>query len=331
LLHSPRIIAPSGTGAWLTQRKLKAHHHIRLGDLRHYRRLARRMNGKSLGLVLSGGAARGFAHIGVIQALEELGVELDMMGGTSIGALIAAAYNLRPNAEEMVKIASKFASSRTLFDYTPPFLSIMTSRKITQVFKEIFGDAMIEDFWTPFFAVSSNMSRAIPMMLTNGSVRRAIRASTAIPGVFTPMLIDNEVLVDGGLLDNFPITAAREFMGGGKLIGILASPLNDNIPFYNLTDEYVSGWRIMFNWLNPMAKRLQLPSMPGLIMRSAELSNVLRIRTALQATKNDLVLQLETNRYGILEFTAYKQLVALGHEMSKSKIEAWLKEEIHDA
>ena len=120
--------------------------------------------------------------------------------------------------------------------------------------------------------------------------------------------------------------AAREFMGGGRLIGVLASPLSDNIPFYDLNDEYVSGWRILFNRLNPMAKRLQLPSMPGLIMRSAELSNVLRIRTALQASKNDLVLQLETNRFGILEFAAYKQLIALGHELSKSKIEEWLKE-----
>jgi len=326
LLHSPRVTVPSGTGAWLSQRKLKVHHHIRLGDLRHYRRLARRMTGKSLGLVLSGGAARGFAHIGVIQALEELGVELDMMGGTSIGALIAAAYDLNPSAETLVKTTARFASSRALFDYTPPFLSIMSSRKISQVYKDLFGELMIEDCWTPFFAVSSNMSRAIPMMLTTGSIRRAIRATTAIPGVFTPMLIDNEVMVDGGLLDNFPINAAREFMGGGRLIGVLASPLSDNIPFYDLNDEYVSGWRILFNRLNPMAKRLQLPSMPGLIMRSAELSNVLRIRTALQASKNDLVLQLETNRFGILEFAAYKQLIALGHELSKSKIEEWLKD-----
>lgn len=325
LLHSPRVTQPSGTAAWLSQRKIRAHHHIRLGDFRHYRRLARRMTGKSLGLVLSGGAARGFAHIGVMKALEELGVELDMMGGTSIGALIAAAYILRPSADEMIKMASKFASSRALFDYTPPFLSIMTSRKITQVLKEIFGEAMIEDMWTPFFAVSSNMSRAVPMMLTQGSIRRAIRATTAIPGVFTPMLIDNEVLVDGGLLDNFPINPAREYMDGGRLIGILASPLNDNVPFYDVPDEYVSGWRVLFNRFKPTGKRQQMPSMPSLIMRSAELSNVLRIKTALQASKNDLVLQLETNRYGILEFSAYQQLVALGHELSKSKIEAWLK------
>lgn len=326
LLHSPRITQPSGTAAWLAQRKIKAHHHIRLGDIRHYRRLARRMTGKSLGLVLSGGAARGFAHIGVMKSLEELGVELDMMGGTSIGALIAAAYNLRPNSDEMLKMAKKFASSRALFDYTLPFLSIMTSRKITQVLKEIFEDAMIEDMWTPFFAVSSNMSRAVPMMLTSGSIRRAIRATTAIPGVFTPMLVDNEVLVDGGLLDNFPINAARDYMGGGRLIGILASPLNDNVPFFNVNDEYISGWKLLFNRLNPMGKRIQVPSMPGLILRSAELSNVLRIRTALQASKNDLVLQLETNRFGILEFNAYEPLVALGHELSKSKIEAWIKE-----
>lgn len=325
LLHSPRINQPSGTSAWLAQRKIRNHHHIRLGDLRHYGRLARRMTGKSLGLVLSGGAARGFAHIGVLKALEELGIPLDMMGGTSIGALIAAAYDLRPNADEMIKMAGKFSSSRTLFDYTLPFLSVMTSRKITNVLKEIFEDTLIEDLWTPFFAVSSNMSRAVPMMLTKGSIRRAIRATTAIPGVFTPVLVENEVLVDGGLLDNFPINPAREYMDGGRLIGILASPLNDNVPFFDVPEEYVSGWRVLFNRFKPASKRQQMPSMPGLIMRSAELSNVLRIRTALQASKDDLVLQLETNRFGILEFGAYQQLIALGHELSKSKIEAWLK------
>lgn len=325
LLHPPATKNPSGTSSWLSQRSIRAHHHLRLGDGQHIRRLVRRMTGRSIGLVMSGGGARGFAHIGVIKALEELGVEIDLLCGTSIGGLVGAAHQLAGNAERLINVTSRFASNKALFDYTPPFLSLMASRKISQVYREVFGEVMIEDFWTPFFAVSSNISRAVPMVHKAGSARRAIRATTAIPGIFTPLLFDGDVVVDGGLLDNFPLTLAREFLGGGgKLIGVLASPLNENIPFYNITDEYVSGWRILFNRLNPMAKRLELPSMPGLVMRSIESFNVLRIKTALQSAKEDLIIQLETSKLNAMDFSGFHNFVEVGYRLAKPEIEAWV-------
>ncbi len=323
LLHPANTAHPTGTADWLSRRVVRAHHHIRSGAGQHLRRLARRMLGRSIGLVLSGGGARGLAHIGVIKALEEVGIELDLLCGTSIGALVAAGYVLYPTADALAEATAKFANPRHIFDYTVPLVSLMTSRKISQVYKDVFGDTMIEDFWTPFFALSSNMSRAEPMIHRSGLARRAIRATTAIPGVFTPLLMDGEVLVDGGLLDNFPTTPAREFLGGGRLIGVLASPLNDNVPFYSVTDEYLSGWRVLLNRLNPFGKQMQLPSMPGLVVRSIELFNVLRIKTSLQGHDDDLIIQIEPGSIGGLDFSNYRQLVDIGYRQALPHIKAW--------
>jgi predicted acylesterase/phospholipase RssA/CRP-like cAMP-binding protein len=325
LLHPPETTFPSNTKRWLSPRKLKAWHHIRLADAMHYRRLARRMTGNALGMVLSGGAARGFVHMGVLRALEELNVELDLIGGTSMGALLGATYLLNRNYRAAVAVTGKFASSKALFDYTLPFLSVMTSRKVSSVYRHIFGDAQIEDFWLPFFAISSNMSRAVQVTHTLGSVRTAIRASTAIPGLFTPILIDNEVMVDGGLLDNFPISTARAMLGGGRLIGVLASPLKDSLPFFDITEDHASGWRLLFNRLNPLVKSRNVPSLPGLMMRTSELSNVLRTRKTLQSLKDDLILQIETSGFGLLDFDSHDALVELGYQQSRQKIAEWLE------
>jgi predicted acylesterase/phospholipase RssA/CRP-like cAMP-binding protein len=323
LLHPSTTDQPNGTADWLDRRDVRAHHHVRLGTPQHVHRLTRRMVGKSVGLVLSGGGARGLAHIGVIKALEEAGLELDLICGTSIGGLVGAAYILNPSIDELLKATGKFASSRAIFDYTLPFVSLMASRKISTIYREVFGETMIEDLWTPFFAVSSSMSSAVPIVHKRGSLRRAIRASTAIPGVFTPLLHDNEVLIDGGLLDNFPTAPAREFLGGCRLIGVLASPLNDNIPFYTVTDEYISGWRVLLNRLNPFGKRMDLPTIPTLVVRAIELFNVLRIKTALQGYSDDLILQLETSGISGLDFTAYHRIVELGYKQAKPLIEGW--------
>jgi NTE family protein len=131
LLHPPHVSRPHHTSQWLAPRQLHAHHHLRQNDTAHYRRLARALTGQSVGMVLSGDGARGFAHVGVLRALEELGIEIDRTGGTSMGALIGAAYARRMSHGDMISLAQELANPRQLFDYTLPFVSLMATEKIT--------------------------------------------------------------------------------------------------------------------------------------------------------------------------------------------------------
>ncbi len=158
LVHADSVVAPTGTAPWLAARRLAAHHHVRLGSARDISRLARRVSGRATGLVLGGGGARGFVHIGMLRALAEAGIEIDIVGGTSIGAVIAAACATELPQDVMVSIARSFASRAKLLDRTLPMTSLMAGRKLTAIYQKIFGDVAIEDLWTPLFAVSSGLA-----------------------------------------------------------------------------------------------------------------------------------------------------------------------------
>ncbi len=145
LVHPVETVRPQNTSAWLDNRQVRAHHHVRRGTEQHYRRLARQLTGRAIGLVLSGGGARGFAHIGAIRALQEAGVEVDIVGGTSMGSLIGAAFVLHETHTTIAEMANDLASTKKLYDYTLPFVSIMASGKVTRMLENGFGDTKIED------------------------------------------------------------------------------------------------------------------------------------------------------------------------------------------
>ena len=159
LVQSEACRRPSGTGAWLTQRAVHAHHHVRLHVASDFASLARRMTGRAVGLVLGGGGARGYAHIGVIRALEEAGVHIDMLAGTSMGALLAGLYATGMDTNAIMAEAMKFGSRKRLFDYTVPFVSFLASRKVTAMLQTVFGDIAIEDLWRPFFCIRATCPR----------------------------------------------------------------------------------------------------------------------------------------------------------------------------
>ena len=241
LLHPGTAQRPSGTAGWLAKRDLHAHHHVRLGDQTHMQRLARRLAGRALGLVLSGGGARGFAHVGVLRAMEELGIEIDLIGGTSMGALVGGQYARGLGLHESLELNRRFANPKQLFDYTLPLTSLMASRKLTRVMMGTYGDVRIEDLWRPFFCVSSNLTRAEAIIHRSGPLWEAVRASIAIPGIFTPILRGGDVLVDGGVMNNFPVDVMVRLCEGGPVIGSNVCPLFEMPPPTILGPASVAG------------------------------------------------------------------------------------------
>ena len=161
---------------------------------------------KSISLVLGSGGARGHAHIGVIRAIEERGVEIRNIAGTSMGAVIGGIYA----ADELntyVDWANRLGRNDVvrLLDFSFNWTSIFKGERIIEVLRELVGDCQIEDLDRGFTAVATALDEQREVWLTSGALFRAIRASTAVPGVFAPVELNGQVLVDGGLVNPIPI------------------------------------------------------------------------------------------------------------------------------
>ncbi len=202
-----------------------------------------------IALVLGGGAARGFAHVGVIRALEQEKIPIDMIVGTSVGSLIGAIYAGDMNSFELEWTAFTL-NKDDLFDYG--ILSAITSRglapgdKLEAFVKAKIPTANIEDLKVPYAAVATDLNRGTMVVLDKGSVASAVHASSAIPGVFDPVDYQGKLLVDGGLVDNIPIAAARA-RGADIVIAVDISENVTNFNITNLVDVVLQAVNIMFN------------------------------------------------------------------------------------
>ena len=323
LLQRDDCAQPSGTRRWLEKREVAAHHHVRLGSDADVRRLARRVSGRAVGLVLGGGGARGFAHIGTLRALEEAGVDVDLIGGASIGALIAASYASGNSVGRMIELAGFFASRKKLLDRTLPITSLMAGRKVSALYQKVFGDLLIEDLWTPLFVVSSGLSRAHAVIHDRGLVWRAVRASTAIPAIFPPLLADDgEVLVDGGVMNNMPLDVMRAWCEGGTVIGLNPTPTNDKMTPYHFGAS-LTGWEALKGRLRLFGSRTRAPSIIGSVMRTSEINSANRMRQPAYRGLADLLIEPPLDGYPILAFDSYKPIIDIGYRASQASIATW--------
>jgi NTE family protein len=159
-----------------------------------------------VGLVLSGGGARGFAHLGVVRALREARVPIDFLGGASIGAIIAAGVAMGWGEEELrLRYRRSFVDSNPVNDYTFPLVALTRGRKVARLLEREYGDVLIEDLRTPFFCLSADLNAARAVEHREGTVWRALRAAVAIPGMIPPVFRGDDILVDGAAINNLPI------------------------------------------------------------------------------------------------------------------------------
>ena len=203
LLHDQRIETGAAT-RWLKSAPVALHHHI--VDAADLGRLARLLTQRGVGLVLSGGGARGFAHLGVIRALREARVPIDFVGGSSIGSIIAAGVAVGWSDEEMrLRYRRCFVDTNPVNDYTFPFVALTRGRKVSRLLQREYGDVLIEDLRQPYFCVSANLSTGRALEHRDGRLADALRASVAIPGVMPPVYRGEDVLVDGAAINNLPV------------------------------------------------------------------------------------------------------------------------------
>ncbi|MHB8846154.1 MAG: patatin-like phospholipase family protein [Nitrospirota bacterium] len=200
-----------------------------------------------IALVLGGGAARGFAHVGVIRVLEQEKVPIDMIVGTSVGSLIGAIYAYDVNSFELEW--SAFTLEReNVFDYDLRTvfsgMGAAKGEKLEEFVREKVPIRNIEELKIPFAAVATDLQRGTRVVLDKGSVARAVRASCAIPGVFQPVEHEGTLLVDGGVVDNLPVTVARE-RGADVVIAVDIGVDIENRDISNLIEVITQSINIM--------------------------------------------------------------------------------------
>lgn len=321
LIHDDGTRQPSGTLAWLVKRDVTAHHHVRQGDAAHWGRLARRLTGKAVAAVFSGGAARGLAHIGVIRAFDEVGLAVDFIGGTSMGAFISGGWAAGLTPADGMELARKMANPDYLLDRTFPYTSVMASRKMTAAIREVLGEVNIEDLWRPFFCVSTNLSIAAPVVHDRGPLWRAVRASIALPGIFSPILNEkNEILTDGGVMNNFPVDIMASRAEFGLIIGCNVSPARENPTAYVLGDS-LSGWKVLWSRINPFAKTMNVPTLAGTMLRTVEVNSLYNRKEAQRYA--DILIEPDTLGFNFLAFADYKILEQRGYEAGMAALASW--------
>lgn len=322
LARPPARDAPAGTAPWLDAIRPATHHHLRLGDASEARRAARRLTGRARILVLSGGGARGYVHIGLLGAIEEAGLEIDAVAGTSMGALVGGAYAMNRSYPAAEATARRFGDPSRIVDRTLPLVAIARSRGVTRLLRELFGETRIEDLPTPFFCVSANLSRARPELHDRGPLWRAVRASSAIPGVFSPILQDGDLLVDGGVMNNFPVDLARSRFGDGPLIASNAYGRERESDDYRFPDE-VSGWTMLAERLLPKRRRrLRAPSILSTLTKATSLNSHYLMERIGQGA--DLLVRYPTDGVGSLEFDRVDELVDTGRRHGAEALQGWL-------
>lgn len=228
LLHTTSTSMPRNTSNWLNQMPFDTYHHVRMNVAKDFSRLLRFIRGKAVGLVLSGGGTRGWGHLGVIKALRERHIPIDMIGGTSVGAIIGGCYAVHESYEDayerFYKVIVASAKSVSWRSLTWPAISLFNAKNFTNSLMQIFTDIHIEDLWIPYFCISANLANNSEEIHRSGLLWEKTRASSSIPGLIPPVVINNELHVDGGLLNNLPVDVMRAYLG--KRSRIIAADLN---------------------------------------------------------------------------------------------------------
>lgn len=323
LVQPPEIDEPRDTARWLAPRLVDGHLHLRRGVAEDLARVGRLLAGRGVTLVLGGGGARGYAHLGVVRAMEEIGIPIDMVGGTSMGALVASGVARRWDANRQQSIAQRI--SGRLFDPTLPIVSILAGRRIWRAIEEAHGGMGVEDLWLPFFCVSSDITVAAPVIHRTGPLARAVRASASLPGILPPVSVKGHLLVDGGLLDTLPIGVMRRLNGGSRIIAVDVSPRVDVVARGEVGD-HLSGWRLLRDRIRHPRSRPRIPGIVELLSRTVAVPGLYLERERARPTA-DLLVQPSVERFATLDFGSVQPIAAAGYDASLDLLQAWWRAE----
>lgn len=319
LLHDEYTAIPRGTRSWLHERPLQSFQHFRKEHTGDLKRIVRLILGQGVGLVLGGGGAKSFAHLGVYKALCELNIPVDFVGGTSMGSIIAAAIAMNLTVEQMIESIQRYVINNKKFnDYTIPSVSLLGGGGWLSALKNIFGETEIEDLWRPFFCVASNFTLRKAELLKTGPVYKAVRASASLPGVVPPISNErDELLVDGGIFNNVPVDLMRNFASPCEIIAVRVSPFSN--VYAQIPDGIVSGFKRYFSRFGSehLKKMAGVPNLSELIIGAITLCN--DEKELAQLANANHALDIDLSEFSMLDFSKLPDLIELGYQAAMAR------------
>lgn len=280
-------------------------------------KVARKITGNTVGVALGGGGARGYAHIGVLKVFEEEKFPIDIVAGSSMGALVGAVYCMTGSAVETEKILkSELAGHKGIFDFTIPFNSFLKGSRIKRISENIFKDMTFSDMFIPFHIVCVDLISGQEIILNEGSVALAVQASSALPGIFRPVRLKNRYLVDGSVINKVPVN-------------VLSMNKTDVIISVNVTpdrEEFMESKNSSHGCVGKLLRKsrffkqiLDEPNILQIISRSLNITNTQMSKTGSHFTNFDIKPSIE--KFDFLNFKAFDPIVAAGETAARDSIQ----------
>jgi len=309
LLHDRGRSGLQPTTHWRKHAPVDLICHVRTGNANDIARLARFVRGAANTLVLSAGGARGFAHLGVIRALREAHVPIDLIGGCSMGSIVGAAVALEwDDSEIKERLRDAFVNTNPVNDYTFPFLSLIKGRKVARLLEQNFGGVRIEELWRPFFCVSTNLTTGTLAVHRDGPLVDALQASISIPGLLPPVIMGGDVHVDGGVMNWLPVDVPGAKRGSIIAVDVASDPALVSFEECNR----VQAWRFM-------GRRRKFPPIVAVLLRAATVSGDTLTKTA--HAQADILFKPPLENIDLLDWQACDQAIETGYRHAAGKLE----------
>jgi len=316
IVHEGERRRPTLAAAYMEARRYEHRHHVRAGRASDFDALARRLTGRRIGVALSGGGARGLAHIGFLRAAAELGIPIDEIGGTSMGALVAAQWASGMSIQEMTEAhRAGWRRHRPHKAYTLPLIGLVRAQAMDDMLREMFGSLDYADCWIDAFACSCNLTAACMTVHRSGGVVEACMASMAIPGLGPAITMpDRSLHVDGGLVSNLP---ARQVRAGI----VIASDVSGSVSRDSGYPSTPSAWDVLRDRWRPAETRPYYPSIYHTVVLATLVGGV---REASQVAGTvDLYFRPPLENVGLLEFAKIDETVAQGYRAALEVLGRW--------
>ncbi|WP_420427842.1 patatin-like phospholipase family protein [Algiphilus sp.] len=286
-------------------------HHCDPKQPQTLRRLARQVAGKATGLVLGGGGARGFAHIGLLRALEEAKLDIDMIGGTSMGAFIAALHAQGASPQAMRDICDDvFVQNNHLNDWVIPRVSLIRGRKFLNKLRSVLGEGLIEDLPIPFYCVSTNLTRGQPQVHREGKLASWVGTSMCVPGIAPPVVYQGELLADGAVVNSVPVDTMHHMDRGPVIACDVGAPGELSLP----------GIKGPAPEALLKARRSKRPQLSDILMRMTTMTSDLRLEE--NARHADLFLRMPVDTVNMFSWDALDETIEAGYAHACKVLEA---------
>ncbi|CAA90264.3 Putative patatin-like phospholipase domain-containing protein M110.7 [Caenorhabditis elegans] len=352
---------PSGTAAWIKESYYSGYHHLRApnrlfsfplktrekkiveyyettvyGEISYqsdFSRLARILTGNAIGIVFGGGGARGAAHAGALRALIEKKVQIDMVGGTSIGALFGSLYATTPDIRAVGRMKDFFTDRLrnnildVVRDLTWPYCGILTGHRFNLCVQRMLNDVNIEDCWVSFFCITTDLTSSSMRIHRNGIMWPVVRSSMSIAGYVPPICDpqDGHLLLDGAYVNNLPADIMRS-LGANVVIAIDVGMSDDNTNLRNYGFSISGTWCLFKRWW-PFGEELRVLNMNEVQNRLAYVCCVNQMEIVKNA-QYCYYVKLPIESFGIFDFSKFDQAAQIGYDITKQKMEEFFEDSV---